>query len=161
MGLSDAALAIKLALIFIIVGFLLHIIGFGAPYWSDNIAFNRGLWQSCSKITDSCSSVNTDVNFGFGDYLTATKTFECFGLIGSIACLVLIGIFICVGRCSGSKCIAVFNVIALLGTGACILIAIIIFASESNNLAWAFGLATTGGVCFALAGIFMIVSMCQ
>ncbi|CAG2184835.1 unnamed protein product [Mytilus edulis] len=96
-----------------------------------------------------------------GDWFTATKTFECFGLIGSIACLVLIGIFICVGRCSGSKCIAVFNVIVLLGTGACILIAIIIYASEAGNLAWAFGLATTGGVCFALAGIFMIVSMCH
>ncbi|XP_071144149.1 uncharacterized protein [Mytilus edulis] len=159
MGLSDAALAIKLSLIFIIVGFLLHIIGFGAPYWSSNSVVHRGLWQYC--IMDSCSSIDTDIKVGFGDWLTATKTFECFGLIGSIACLVLIGIFICVGRCSGSKCIAVFNVIVLLGTGACILIAIIIYASEAGNLAWAFGLATTGGVCFALAGIFMIVSMCQ
>ncbi|CAC5373819.1 unnamed protein product [Mytilus coruscus] len=161
MGLGDAALAIKLALIFVIVGFLLHIIGFGAPYWSSGIFGSVGLWQSCSKITDSCSSIDTDIKLGVGDWFTATRTFECFGLIGSIACLVFIGIFICVGRCSGSKCIAVFNVILLLGTGACILIAIIIYASESNNLAWAFGLATTGGVCFALAGIFMIVSMCQ
>lgn len=64
MGLSDAALAIKLALIFIIVGFLLHIIGFGAPYWTDNIVFNRGLWQYCIKITDSCSSIDTDIKVG-------------------------------------------------------------------------------------------------
>ena len=61
MGLGDAALATKLALLFIFLGFIVHIIGFGAPYWQilgSTDLYHGGLWQIC--ILGHCQDFNTD-----------------------------------------------------------------------------------------------------
>ena len=162
MGLGDAALATKLALLFIFLGFIVHIIGFGAPYWQilgSTDLYHGGLWQIC--ILGHCQDFNTDqlTNIGFDNWFQAVRTFECFGVIGSIAVIVFVALYICVGTCSGSKCIAILNVILCFATGGVILIAIIIYGSKKDGLDWAYGLTTAGGVSYIIAGIFIIISM--
>ena len=60
--------------------------------------------------------------FSVDNWFQAVRTFECFGVIGSIAVIVFVALYICVGRCSGSKCIAILNVILCLATGKVIVI---------------------------------------
>lgn len=59
MGASEAVCSTKLALFFVLIGFVIHIIGFGAPYWSDGFFGNAGLWQYCSDAF-GCSEVKFD-----------------------------------------------------------------------------------------------------
>ena len=61
MGLGDAALATKLALLFIFLGFIVHVIGFGAPYWQVVLStdfYHGGLWQTCTL--GICQDFDTD-----------------------------------------------------------------------------------------------------
>lgn len=143
---------------FILIGFIVHIIGFGAPYWQVVGSKYKGLWQDCSNV---CSKIDIDdfTKLGFNNWLQTVRTFECVGLIGSFVVIVFIGLYICVGSCSGRKCIAILNVILCFATGGVIIVAIIIYGSKTDHLDWAFGLATGGGVCYVIAGIFLIVSM--
>ena len=58
--MSDAALSTKLSLLFIFLGFIVHIIGFGAPYWQVTAIHHEGLWQVCEKVFDTCSEIDVD-----------------------------------------------------------------------------------------------------
>lgn len=162
MGLGDSALATKLALLFIFIGFVIHIIGFGAPYWqvigSVDI-YHGGLWQICALTICNEFDAGDLTKIGFDNWFQAVRTLECFGLIGSLAVIVFVLLFVCITRCTASKCIAILNVILCFVTGCFILVAIIVYGSKTDHLDWAFGLTTGGGVCYVLAGIFLIVSM--
>lgn len=154
--------ATKLALLIIFIGFVIHTIGFGAPYWQvvgSKDLFRAGLWQIC--VINSCNEVDAAdfTKIGFDNWFQAVRTLECFGLIGSIAVIIFVLLYSCIDGCSTSKGVAIWNLILCFVTGSLILAAIIIFGAKSNNFAWAFGLTAGGGVCYILAGISMFFSM--
>ncbi|CAC5373818.1 unnamed protein product [Mytilus coruscus] len=139
MGLTDVAFTIKLAFYFILFGFILHTIGFGAPYWATGYNSHAGLWQYCSRSRGICVSIDMSLmDRKQVDKFTALKVLECFGFTGSVACLISICIFIFGGRCSESKFITVFNIFLFLATGTVIVIATIMFATMISDLDWAF-----------------------
>lgn len=56
--LGNAPAATKVATVFIIIAFVVFLVGFGAPYWRDYpLGGNSGLWQSCGLFLglDGCS----------------------------------------------------------------------------------------------------------
>ncbi|CAG2241783.1 unnamed protein product [Mytilus edulis] len=160
MGLTDVAFTIKLAFYFTLFGFVLHTIGFGAPYWYAGFNTHAGLWQYCSRSTGVCVTVDISVmdrtryncHAGLWQYCSrstgvcvtidisvmdrtqvdkflAVRVLECFGLTGSVACLISICLLIFGGMCLENRFITMCNMFLFLATGTVIVIATIMFAT--------------------------------
>lgn len=56
-GLGNAPAATKVATVFIVIAFVVFLVGFGAPYWRKYpLGGHSGLWQSCGLFLglDGC-----------------------------------------------------------------------------------------------------------
>ncbi|XP_060082453.1 uncharacterized protein LOC132561771 [Ylistrum balloti] len=144
---------IKLALGFLLAGFVFHLIGFTTPYWTvyDSIygSVNNGLWTSCwyTRNGHSCHSytANTTIN--------AVRAFEVLAFLMFIAIVVLLIIYLSTLRTNLqlASIICTFILVAFIILGA------IIYGSESSNLHWSFALCIIGAILAFVAGILLII----
>nr|XP_022325837.1 uncharacterized protein LOC111125879 [Crassostrea virginica] len=117
-GLGNAPAATKVATIFIGIGFIVFVVGFGAPYWRKfGIGGNAGLWQSCGAFfgLDGCSYF-TDLdevgkNTYLPDWFESVRVFEAIGLVAAIVGLLFLALYTCVSKTSGNKVVAFLTAI--------------------------------------------------
>lgn len=169
-GLGNAPAATKVATIFIIIAFIVFLVGFGAPYWRTYFTGgNSGLWQRCGIVLglDGCSYY-TDLDevakdTYLPDWFESTRVFEAIGLVAAIVGLVFLVLYTCVSKTSGNKIVAFLTAILTLGTGGVIMLGVIIYGSkvDTDDLSWAFALATASGCLYVISGILLFVSMCS
>ncbi|XP_069118435.1 uncharacterized protein [Argopecten irradians] len=144
---------IKLALGFLVAGFVFHLIGFTTPYWTayDTIygSVNRGIWTICSdnRLGHSCGSYSANTA------ISAVRAFEVLAFLMFIAIVVLLFIYLSTLRTNLqlASVVCTFILVAFIVLGA------IIYASESSNLNWSFALCIIGAILAFIAGILLIV----
>ncbi|XP_061183274.1 uncharacterized protein LOC133191542 [Saccostrea echinata] len=167
---GNAPAASKVASVFIGLGFLLFVVGFGAPYWEKFVlGGNGGLWQRCGAFLglDGCKYYTDLDDVGKDTYLPdwfeSVRVFEAIGLVAALVGLVFLVLYVCVSKTSGNKIVALLTAIVTLGTGGVILLGVIIFGSnkDTDYLDWAFALAAVGGCFYVIAGVLLFVSMCS
>ncbi|XP_062600043.1 uncharacterized protein LOC134261639 [Saccostrea cucullata] len=169
-GFGEVPSATKVASVFIGLGFLLFVVGFGVPYW-EKFTFGGygGLWKICSKVLgiEGCKYY-TDLgdvgkNTYLPDWFESVRVFESVGLVAAIISLVFLVLYTCISKTAGNKIVALLTAIITLGAGAVILLGVIIFGSKKDMdyLDWAFGLAVVGGCFYVISGVLLFVSMCS
>ncbi|XP_062583352.1 uncharacterized protein LOC134261640 [Saccostrea cucullata] len=167
---GNAPAASKVASVFIGLGFLLFVVGFGAPYWEEFILGGHGgLWQRCGAFLglDGCKYYTDLDDVGkdtfLPDWFESVRVFEAIGLVAALVGLVFLLLYVCVSKTAGNKIVALLTAIITLGTGGVILLGVIIFGSnkDTDNLDWAFALAAVGGCFYVIAGVLLFVSMCS
>lgn len=169
-GLGNAPVATKVATVFIIIAFVVFLVGFGAPYWRKYpLGGHSGLWQSCGLFLglDGCSYYTDLDELGKDTYLSdwfeSTRVFEAIGLIAAIVGLLFLVLYTCVSKTSGNKIVAFLTATLTLGTGGVIMLGVIIYGSkvDTDYLQWAFALAAASGCLYVISGVLLFVSMCS
>ncbi|XP_069105582.1 uncharacterized protein [Argopecten irradians] len=157
-GVSESPKSL-VALLMIAVGFVLNTIGFAAPYWVSSALGSRyGLWMYCDFLNNCHQWDSNGITFAKFDQVRA---FEGLGFVGTLVVLFFTVLYICVPKVAGNKILGILDVLVCLASSGAILIGVVIFGTEHNDLGWAFALSTTGGALFALAGILLIFAMCR
>ncbi|XP_048728210.1 uncharacterized protein LOC125646103 [Ostrea edulis] len=169
-GFGNAPAATKVATLLIGVGFLLFVVGFGAPYWEKFLfGGHGGLWQRCGIVLGlgECTYYTDLDQVGKDTYLPdwfeSVRVFEAIGLVAALVGLLFLVLYTCVSKTAGNKIVALLTAILTLGTGGVILLGVIIFGSNKDIdfLDWAFALVTVGGCLYVISGILLFVSMCS
>lgn len=171
-GYKSASCLSKLVLVFLIIAFLLHMIGFYTTYWSVKEYLSplfprlptllkveefEGLWKHCviTQYLANCENFKDH-----GSWFEATQAFETLGFIAAVVALVLIVLYIFVPQTSGKRIIFILGMIACFAAAGCIILGIIIYGSKvKDNLSWSFALCTIAGIIFGISGILLIIDM--
>ncbi|OWF55419.1 lens fiber membrane intrinsic protein-like [Mizuhopecten yessoensis] len=144
---------IKLALGFLLAGFVFHLIGFATPYWTAYDTFsgsvNNGLWTLCwdTRVGRTCNSYSANTA------ISAARAFEVLAFLMFIAIVVLLFVYLSTLRTNLqlASVICTFILVAFIVLGA------IIYASERSNLSWSFALCIIGAILAFIAGILLII----
>lgn len=140
---------IKLALGFLVTGFVVHLIGFTTPYWvSSNV--NSGLWQRCwdtYRYGHTCYSIRAD------SALNAVRAFQVLAFLMFIAVIVLLFIYLSTLRTN----LQLASIICTFILVAFIIVGVIIYAADTNNLSWSLGLCVAGAILAFIAGILLLI----
>ncbi|KAK3789686.1 hypothetical protein RRG08_034899 [Elysia crispata] len=151
---------IKISLILLVIGLIIFVIGFGAPYWIkvdldveptllDRYYYrgnvHSGLWSTCEDYERWASEVRTsrryrvDECFAFlghtdryvmSDELRATQFFETIGLIGLVATIVTLLLGVCVESLKGQRIVAIVAALFCLASAGSIILGTIIYGSK-------------------------------
>ncbi|XP_041360856.1 uncharacterized protein LOC121377062 isoform X2 [Gigantopelta aegis] len=158
MDLSSISVFVKVCLILIPLGALLHLIGFASPYWFSVLIIHSGIWRVCNtngKCADYLDSSNLP------GWLRATQFFETVGLILIGAAGILLILTILVQMFRDKKIFPILNAILCFAAAGCIFVGVIIYGTQdgfSSYLSWAFALCIVGGILVGVAGVLLIVS---
>ncbi|XP_046560933.1 uncharacterized protein LOC124269977 isoform X2 [Haliotis rubra] len=153
--LSSTSIWVKVCLILIPLGGLLHLIGYASPYWVKVGIDHSGLWRTCTTI---CVDY-LDYQESLAGWLRATQFFETVGLIAIAAAAVLLFLSIFVQAFKDKKIITIINALACFGACGTIIIGAIIFGSQNllvAYLSWAFALCIAGAIMEGVAGALII-----
>jgi len=155
--IRTASYYIKVALVFMLLGLILFVVGFATNVWSEySINGSIGLWKACRF--DNC--YETDGN----DFLKVIRAMECLALIGyglAVVTLILYCTLDNVRRRDFMQAVTVFTFAGIICAG-------IGFAmANSNNrknpfpnFGWSQGLALAGTVSYGVSGVMLLMHLC-
>ncbi|XP_071156173.1 uncharacterized protein [Mytilus edulis] len=136
------------------VGFLVHLVGYGAPYWIKDGSSNFGLWKYCSQ--KKCIDVVGD-DFPTEGWMEAVQAFETLAFLANLATLALMGLRFTVMK--EQKILPIGIILFQFASVGLILLGVIIFGVKSpfSTYGFAFGFEITSANMILVAGIFSFV----
>ncbi|CAC5392290.1 unnamed protein product [Mytilus coruscus] len=146
-GISKFALV---SAILTAVGFLVHLIGYGAPYWFKSGIYHSGLWKSCAG-----SICGDFVGSSFlPAWLEATQAFETLAFLAILAALIVMGLKFTVMKEQKILLIVIF--ILQFASVGLILLGVIIYGAENSttSFGFAFVFVIIASIIMLVAGVF-------
>ncbi|VDI56478.1 Hypothetical predicted protein [Mytilus galloprovincialis] len=138
------------------VGFLVHLISYGAPYWLKSGEFHVGLWKLCigSQCYNTVSKTFKDLFVAYEGWLAAVQAFETLAFLASLATIAVIGLRFTVMKEQKILQIGIF--IFQFASVGLILLGVIIFGakSPSSSYGYAFVFEIISAIIFLIAGVF-------
>lgn len=147
------SLYLKLALGFLIAGFIFHFIGFASPFWNKYSSNHLGLWTYCSDTYrgTTCGSYSAQVAG-----VHAARAFEVLAVLGYIVLLILLVLYI--RRTNVTmlhlSIVAAFVIVALIIIG--ILCWVYAKRQHEYGLHFAFAFCCIGAILTFVGGILLI-----
>ncbi|XP_046364283.1 uncharacterized protein [Haliotis cracherodii] len=168
-NIMAASMYMKIALVCMLVGTLLFVIGFSTVSWMVSSAYNRwearGVWKVYSCGTSFCTylSYGAWTYFGRNDYehVRATQALECIGLIFALVSLLVLLLYLLVDSCRRRNSLIAF-VVCVFAAVFFIVVGIAVFAIKlgySYHVGWSMGFAIVGAIFMFVGGIMGILQL--
>lgn len=167
MGFNTSSIWIKVALICLLLGTLLFVIGFATNVWMTTDGYryaNYGLWrvESCDRV--SCSSFKITHDWlrlhGMDDWYHATQAFECMGLIAVCIALLICLLFVFVDTMR-KRTPLLATIFFCFAAVLCMVIGFLIIGikMEYYSIGWSMGLAIAGCALTFVAGVMCVIDL--
>ncbi|XP_063423279.1 uncharacterized protein LOC134707459 [Mytilus trossulus] len=146
-GLSKFALV---SAILTAIGFIVHLIGYGAPYWVKEGNGHSGIWKSC--YGSICSDF---VGSGYNpEWLEAVEAFETLAFLAILGALIVMGLKLTVMK--EQKIFSIFICLLQFASVGGILLGVIIYGAKfpSSSYGFAFVFEILASIIILVAGVF-------
>ncbi|RUS88918.1 hypothetical protein EGW08_003357 [Elysia chlorotica] len=151
---------VKVSLICLIIGLIIFVIGYAAPYWSKfdleaapsvidrhyyRGTVHAGLWETCEdyerwsseqgrgrryRIDECFSFLGHPDKHPISKELRAAQFIETLGLIGVVATITILLLELCVDSLKGKRIVSIIAALCCLASGGCILLGTIVYGSQ-------------------------------
>lgn len=179
---STSSTSLKVSMALAPLQALVYIIGYSTNYWvtAKNTSVNtgsllnklgfkvsNGLWGSKMCLLDQCQTSE----FGsIPDWLHVTRLFATLALIGFV--VTTVGVFVClfVTQLSQRRILHILTCVVATSTAVCVLVAVIIYGTQYNNLdqrfltqtdkdpSWSYGLCVAALILDIITSILLAIN---
>lgn len=150
-GISKFALV---SAILTAVGFLVHLIGYGAPYWFESGILHSGIWKTCSgsRCVDFVGSGSNQAWF-----IEAVEAFETLAFLAILGALIVIGLKLTVMK--EKKILPIVIFILQFASVGLIVLGVIIYCNEgpTSSYGFAFFFVIISSTIMLVAGVFGVL----
>ncbi|XP_067681464.1 uncharacterized protein [Haliotis asinina] len=168
-NIMAASMYLKIALVCLLVGLILYIIGFSTVSWMV-AAYSkweaRGVWRvySC-RVAAFCTYLSYGAWDYFGrsdlDYVRATQALECIGFVFAVVAFIVLMLYLLVDSCRRRNALIAF-LVCVFAAVFFIIVGIAVFATKHPNfyrVGWSMGFAIVGTIFMFVSGIMGILQL--
>ncbi|XP_041354501.1 uncharacterized protein LOC121372276 [Gigantopelta aegis] len=162
-GFMSASIWLKIALITLLTGTLLYVIGFATvswmTLWSARQHWAYGLWEQRACHGGSCGTGAVRYRYS-EDWQRATQALEVLGLICNLLALLILLLYMFVDQCRRRNAL-IATIVFIFAAVFFIVVGIAIFAIKLEergfSVGWSMGIAIVGAIFMFVAGIMSIL----
>ncbi|XP_065942039.1 uncharacterized protein [Magallana gigas] len=179
---STSSTSLKVSMALAPLQAIVYIIGYSTNYWVtekvtsvntgsllNKLGFkvSNGLWGSKLCLLDQCQTIELG---SIPDWLHVTRLFATLALIGFV--VTTVGVFVClfVTQLSQRRILHILTCVVATSTAVCVLVAVIIYGTQYNNLdqrfltqtgkdpSWSYGLCVAALILDIITSILLAIN---